>query len=207
MIFADDEAIKIDSVVLPGLLKSIEVKSDALVEEQEVEGNSKKPKQAIGYEDIKINIELILEDDDLKVDDKLSRFDKLVFIQQLFKKQGQEKPDVHQIICEDTVSRGVGQVIFKSMTHKTESKKQQIVVSLEFWEYTAMKITASKSTSGSKKKAKSSAQASDANLNKNYKDYLTSRGTSPKTQKTPAQDIMIPTNSIARAMDILKNKG
>ena len=190
MIFADDEVIKIDSVVLPGLLKSIEVKGDAQVEEQEIEGNSKKPKQAIGYEDSKINIELILEDDDLTVDGKLSRFDKLVFVQQLFKRQGQDKPEIHQIICEDTVSRGVSQVILKNMTHKTENKKQQIVVSLEFWEYTSITITSSKTTSGKKKstKTKSSNDNASSGLTKEFRNYLPSRGAAPKLGKTPAQD-------------------
>lgn len=190
MIFADDAVIKIDSVILPGLLKSIEIKGDAQVDEQEVEGKSKKPKQATGYEDSKINIELILEDDD-----KMTRLDKLVTIQQLFKRAGQEKPELHQIISEDIALRGISQVIFKSMTHKAENKKQQIAVTLEFWEYTAMTITASKSASNSKSSAKSSAKTADSNLTKEYQNYLTTRGSSPKLQKTPAQDSGASTSS------------
>ena len=62
MVYQDDQTVKIDDVILPGLVKSMEIKNDAQVDEQEVEGQSKKPKQATGYEDAKINIELILED-------------------------------------------------------------------------------------------------------------------------------------------------
>ncbi|RKJ56853.1 transcriptional regulator, partial [Butyricicoccus sp. 1XD8-22] len=62
MIYVEDERIKLNGVVLPGLLKSIEVTEGAKVDEQEVEGSATKPKQATGYEDAKVNIELILDD-------------------------------------------------------------------------------------------------------------------------------------------------
>ena len=41
---------------------SIEVTETAKVDEQEVEGSATKPKQATGYEDAKVNIELIIDD-------------------------------------------------------------------------------------------------------------------------------------------------
>lgn len=199
MVFTDDTAIKIDSVILPGLLKSIEVKGGAQVDEQEVEGAAKKPKQATGYEDTKINIELILEDDK-----EMSRLDKLTFIQQLFKKYGQEKPEIHQIVSMDTVSRGVSQVIFKSLSHKTENKKQQIIASLEFWEYTPITIAASKSVTSSASNAKKAAKTSDSatselNLKAEYKSYLPERGTAPKLKKTPAQDNKASDTALAKA--------
>ena len=62
MIFMEDGTIKLGGVILPGLVKSIEVMETAKVDEQEVEGSAVKPKQATGYEDAKINIELIIDD-------------------------------------------------------------------------------------------------------------------------------------------------
>ena len=62
MVYQDDQTVKIDDVILPGLVKSMEIKNDAQVDGRRVKGQSKKPKQATGYEDAKINIELILED-------------------------------------------------------------------------------------------------------------------------------------------------
>ena len=62
MIYVEDELIKLNGVVLPGLVKSIEVIETAQVDEQEVEGSATKPKQATGYEDAKVNIELIIDD-------------------------------------------------------------------------------------------------------------------------------------------------
>ena len=184
MIYTDESTVKIDAVVLPGLFKSIEVKGDAIVDEQEVQGQSKKPKQATGYEDIKVNIELILEDGPL-----LTKMQKLEAIQQLFRVPGQEKPIVHELINEHTAARGVKQVIFKNLSHKAENKKSQITVTLEFWEYTVITVTASKTKSKSSSSKKASTQAAaKANLNSDYQSYLGGRGKAPALNKTPAQD-------------------
>lgn len=67
--------------------KSLEIKSDALIEEQEVEGRTTKPKQAIGYEDAKINVELILYDGPF-----LSKYQKLSIIQNILKSQDKQNP-------------------------------------------------------------------------------------------------------------------
>ena len=40
MIYVDDNTIKVGGVVLPGLYKSLEIKTEAKVEEQEVEGST-----------------------------------------------------------------------------------------------------------------------------------------------------------------------
>ena len=56
MIYTEDQIVKVNGVVLPGLVKSIEVKESAQIDEQEVEGSATKPKQATGYEDAKVNI-------------------------------------------------------------------------------------------------------------------------------------------------------
>lgn len=205
MIFTDESTVKIDSIVLPGLFKSIEIKGDAIVDEQEIEGQSKKPKQATGYEDFKINLELILEDGPI-----LTKMQKLEVIQQIFKTSGQERPSVHEIVNEHTAVRGIRQVIFKNLTHKAESKKSQLTVTLEFWEYTVMTITATEASqktgasgAGKTGTGKSSSQSSkgqtapasgsaanknSGNLSESYQTYLKDRGSAPAFKNTPAQD-------------------
>jgi hypothetical protein len=168
----------VSGVVLPGLIKSIEVKHDALVEEQEVQGSSAKAKQATGYEDAKITIELILEDSP-----KLTKKQKLEKIQNLFLKSGQKKPIVHEIINEHTAARKIKKVIFKSLGTKEENKKEQLTVSLEFWTYNTMKIKATKSTG----KKKSTTNTSSYSLDPAYQNYLNNnRGSAPS--KSPAVD-------------------
>ena len=178
MVYQDDQTVKIDDVILPGLVKSMEIKNDAQVDEQEVEGQSKKPKQATGYEDAKINIELILEDTQ---DDAgtvtMTRMQKLQQIQALFRQPGQALPAVHQIVCEDTAVRGISQVILKN-------KKQQITASLELWEYNTLIISAGRSASNSGAK-KDASVSTGSMLNEDYKSYLKDdRGTAPARKET-----------------------
>lgn len=182
MIFLDDDYIKIGGIILPGIYKSIEIKVSAQVEEQEVEGSSAKPKQAIGYEDAKITIEVSLEDSETE-----SKEAKLEKIQNLFRRKGQNKPEVHKIISAHTVTRGITDVIFKDLSTKETNKKEELTASIELWEYVPMTITATKSKK--KNSGGSGNSASNAALNGNYKTYVDNdRGTAPKTNQSPAKD-------------------
>lgn len=83
MVYTDGSEVMIDGVILPGLFKSLEVTTAAEIEEQEVEGSAAQPKQATGYEDGKINLELILMDEE-----GMLKEDKLLVIQNFFVSRG-----------------------------------------------------------------------------------------------------------------------
>lgn len=180
MIYVEDELIKLNGVVLPGLVKSIEVTETAKVDEQEVEGSSTKPKQATGYEDAKINIELIIDDTPAQ-----NKFERYATLRAIFRIPGQSVPQPIPIVSEDTAAHGIEKVIFKKLTHKGENKKGQLTANLELWEYIPQTITATKSSgSGSSKSSGSSSgsksQSAQSNLSGSYKSYLsTKRGKSP----------------------------
>lgn len=176
MIFVEDQVVKLNGVVLPGLVKSIEVKESAQIDEQEVEGSATKPKQAVGYEDAKVNIELIIDDTATQ-----SKYQRLESVRALFRKPGQAVPQPIPIVSEDTAKHGIDKVLFKGITHKAEAKKGQITVSLEFWEYVSQTIQATSSSSGGSSGSKSGSSASSSsNLDANYKSYLEkNRGKSP----------------------------
>lgn len=167
MIYVEDERIKLNGVVLPGLLKSIEVTESAKVDEQEVEGSATKPKQATGYEDAKVNIELIL--DDTQTQTKYERYEVL---RAVFRSPGQEVPQPIPIVSEDTAAHGIEKVIFKKLTHRYESKKSQLTANLELWEYIPQTITAVR-VSGSGTAAGS--RTGSGSLNADYQNYLGSR--------------------------------
>ena len=186
MVYMDDDNVMIDGVILPDLYKSTEVTTPAKVDEQEVEGSSVKPKQAVGYEDATINIELELYDSP-----NATKEEKLIVIQNLFRINGQELPEVHQIINAHTAIRNVDQVIFKNLVSKEANNKDVLKVTLEFLEYIPETIKAKKK--GSKSAAAASTSSSGANLNENYSAYLqNSRGSAPKiadkTVASPATD-------------------
>ena len=60
-------------------------------------------------------------------------------------------------------------------------------VTLEFWEFSVIPVTATKSKSG--------ASAAQANLNEDYQQYLPNRGAAPS--KSPAQDTADPSQYLS----------
>lgn len=194
MIYNSDDHVKLGGVVLPGLVKSIEVKGAAKIDEQEVEGSAVKPKQAVGYEDAKITIELTLDDTPTQ-----SKYEMLEVLQVLFRAVGQSVPRPIPIICEDTVKRGIDKVLFKSLSHKTESKRETLSASLELWEYIPQTIKVKKASSASKsgKASSKTATTGASNLSEEYQNYLESgRG------KSPAADDASASGALGRISDM-----
>lgn len=196
MIYTDGSEVKVSGVLLPGLYKSMEVQQDAQIDEETVEGSTSKPKQATGYEDAKVTIELILDDGPT-----LTKEQKLTQIQNLFKVKTQGIPIVRDIVNAHTAIRGVTKVLFKTLTSKETNDSGQMSVSMEFWSYVPTTITATKasststnkSTSTKKASTSSSASASTSSLSASYQSYLkTERGKAPtisdKTVSSPAKD-------------------
>ena len=176
MIYVEDQLVKVNGVVLPGLVKSIEVKESAKIDEQEVEGSATKPKQATGYEDAKITVELILDDTPTR-----TKYQALETVRAIFRKPGQTVPQPIPIVSEDTAKHGIDKVLFKVFSHKAEAKKEQITVSLEFWEYIPQTVKATKASgSGGKASGSSGGGTTSSGLSEDYKSYLaTDRGVSP----------------------------
>ena len=117
MIFVEDNTIKLNGVVLPGLVKSIEVKESAQIDEQEVEGSSAKPKQATGYEDAKINIELVVDDTDTQ-----TKYQRLETLRAVFRKEGQGVPQPIPIVCEDAAAHGDRKSTRLNSSHSDRSR-------------------------------------------------------------------------------------
>lgn len=180
MIYFDDDTVKIGGVILPGIYKSIEVEHEAKIDEQTVEGSSSKPKQATGYDDAKINIELILVDSEA-----VTKEDKLAVIQDLFQAEGQEMPQVHELVSVHTAIRGTRQVVIKKVSSKETNKKDEITVTIELLQYDVMKIRAATAGGGGSRKS-ATAGSGASSLSENYKNYLNRwRGSAPKqTDKT-----------------------
>ena len=188
MIYTEDQLVKVNGVVLPGLVKSIEVKESAQIDEQEVEGSATKPKQATGYEDAKVNIELILDDTPTA-----TKYQRLETVRALFRTPGQSVPQPIPIVSEDTAKHGIDKVLFKGITHKSEVKKDQLTVSLEFWEYVPQTIQTTSSSSGSSSGGSSGGKAANqqTTLSSDYQKYLqANRGKSPAVDDASAAEAL-----------------
>lgn len=188
MIYTEDQLVKVNGVVLPGLVKSIEVKESAKIDEQEVEGSATKPKQATGYEDAKVNIELILDDMPTA-----TKYQRLETVRALFRTPGQSVPQPIPIVSEDTAKHGIDKVLFKGITHKSEVKKDQLTVSLEFWEYVPQTIQTTSSSSGSSSGGSSGGKTANqqTTLSSDYQKYLqANRGKSPAVDDASAAEAL-----------------
>lgn len=188
MIYTEDQLVKVNGVVLPGLVKSIEVKESAKIDEQEVEGSATKPKQATGYEDAKVNIELILDDTPTA-----TKYQRLETVRALFRTPGQSVPQPIPIVSEDTAKHGIDKVLFKGITHKSEVKKDQLTVSLEFWEYVPQMIQTTSSSSGSSSGGSSGGKAANqqTTLSSDCQKYLqANRGKSPAVDDASAAEAL-----------------
>ena len=188
MIYTEDQLVKVNGVVLPGLVKSIEVKESAKIDEKEVEGSATKPKQATGYEDAKVNIELILDDTPTA-----TKYQRLETVRALFRTPGQSVPQPIPIVSEDTAKHGIDKVLFKGITHKSEVKKDQLTVSLEFWEYVPQTIQTTSSSSGSSSGGSSGGKTANqqTTLSSDYQKYLqANRGKSPAVDDASAAEAL-----------------
>lgn len=188
MIYTEDQLVKVNGVVLPGLVKSIEVKESAKIDEQEVEGSATKPKQATGYEDAKVNIELILDDTPTA-----TKYQRLETVRALFRTPGQSVPQPIPIVSEDTAKHGIDKVLFKGITHKSEVKKDQLTVSLEFWEYVPQTIQTTSSSSGNSSGGSSGGKTAiqQTTLSSDYQKYLqANRGKSPAVDDASAAEAL-----------------
>lgn len=188
MIYTEDQLVKVNGVVLPGLVKSIEVKESAKIDEQEVEGSATKPKQATGYEDAKVNIELVLDDTPTA-----TKYQRLETVRALFRTPGQSVPQPLSIVSEDTAKHGIDKVLFKGITHKSEVKKDQLTVSLEFWEYVPQTIQTTSSFSGRSSGGSSGGKTANqqTTLSSDYQKYLqANRGKSPAVDDASAAEAL-----------------
>lgn len=156
----DDNDIKLNGKLLTGIIKSLEIKGSAIIEELEVEGKGKKPIQATGFDDSSINVELVLLDD---IQGK-TKEEKLQVIQDIFKSKNQKVPNIYDIVNKYINQRGIYKVIIKDFSSKVANNKTEISISLSFREYEAISIKAS-SSKKSNSKTKDNNKKSNNNVN------------------------------------------
>ena len=192
MILQEDKLIRLGGVTLPGLTKKLEITTSARIDEAEVEGSPIKPKQAVGYEDAKIIVELIIDDTS---GERAIR--KLERIQQLYRSGGAKKPSPVAIVCKEASAAGVDKVLIKDCKITKNNKSGQYAVTLELWEYIPFVISTASSSAA--------AQAPQTSgLTDSYQEYLSgSRGSAPtgKLAQTPAADFQFSNDTVRLFLD------
>lgn len=126
MLYLEDRVAKLGNVYIGGEVTSIEVEESANIYTEQDEQGRVRATQPSGYEQGKVMIDIILEDTPLS-----TALEQMEDIQQLFKSQNQENPELLPITNEDCAARGISQVYFKSLNTKKVISESKRIASLE----------------------------------------------------------------------------
>jgi len=116
--------------LLPGILSSISINGDLIIDNASVEGRSGSSKQVHGWNDAAVSISLILVGDT-----KISRFDSLATIVSLFKKDEDGTPVVYNLLHPMAKAWNIKQLLFSSLKTTEDKERNQIIASLDFQEH------------------------------------------------------------------------
>ena len=160
MLYVRDKVAKLGNVILGGEVTSVEITEAGSVYVAQDEKGRYKKSQPVGYENGKVNIDILLEDMS-----GYSTLAQLRDMQNLFKGNGQDKPKLLPIVNDDCAARGITQVYFKTLTSKKVISESKRIATLELWAPnigTVKVIKKKKSTKSKKGKSKKSKTKSPA---------------------------------------------
>ena len=163
MLYVRDKVAKLGNVILGGEVTSVEITEAGSVYVAQDEKGRYKKSQPVGYENGKVNIDILLEDMS-----GYSTLAQLRDMQNLFKGHGQDKPKLLPIVNDDCAARGITQVYFKTLTSKKVISESKRIATLELWapNIGAVKVIKKKKSTKSKKsknkKSKTKSPAKDS---------------------------------------------
>lgn len=143
----ENDIIKLDNKVLPGIIQSIKVNQELMIDETDIPGKSGRGKQIKGFSDAVISISILLID--LKEDGRItkSKYEQLKTIEEAFKKiDSKGNVTVYSIVNRHTSSRNVKKCLFRKLD--TSETQSSISVEIDFVEYEPViqKVTEQKKT-------------------------------------------------------------
>lgn len=130
--------IKLDDTLLPGIYRGMNVSGSVRIKEEEAPGQSSKFKQALGWDDLQVDISLILPNDEESTPDE-----KLKQVVQTFRKTDKSaKPIAYRITNKHTVAWGLDKVLIKDLRSDDPPDVDYIKVTLSLveWESPLVKL-------------------------------------------------------------------
>lgn len=126
MLYIADEIIKLGGILLKGMVNSVEITANAIIDEKKDDAGKLAAVQPLGYETAKVTVTMTLEDMPNK-----TTIEQLTDLQRLFKPEGQEQPLLLPIVNEDCAARGIHEVYFKAITSKKVTNESKRTATLE----------------------------------------------------------------------------
>jgi hypothetical protein len=130
----DKGLVKLNGKSLPGILHSISIGSEVIFDEANVTGTSGTKKQAKGWSDSAISIDMFIidnQDNDGNITE--SRYDILSILDGLFKKVQSGKPVVYSVNHPHFKARNIKHMLFSNLDSSEDTKG--ISCALKFVEY------------------------------------------------------------------------
>ena len=190
MLYIKDYSMQVSGIVVPGLVKKVEVAGSAVIDAVTDDNNVTLGYQANGYEPMKLNVDLLLEPAAGE-----SFEDMVATLQFMFKPPGQTAAVPLALVNSHAAAHGLTTVYFKSITSSKKSESSSGEANMEFWEYlpTVIQTQAANNGAAGGGKNEATAQATAEGISTEYQEYLnTQRGQAPKikdkTSESPAQD-------------------
>ena len=183
MLTIDGDKIKLDNVLLPGVVQSISVGGSILYEKQDTDTTSTKRKVMLGYEDKSISISLTLYPESLD-GEKIDVYKELETLEKFFKENENAKPKVYNFIHPHARSRAISKVLFQRLESSEDVSKNTIDVSIEFIEFVPAQVENISQTQTSQQQNAQNQQNSKKN-NQNNKQ----KPKSPVEEQEPKIDM------------------
>lgn len=134
----EDNMIKLDDTLLPGIVQNVEVGQRVKYDEKKVSGSSGTKKQVKGVEDSEVRVTVILQNDE-----ETEPYDRLEQLVALFRSMDKEaKPQIYQITNRLCAAYGIGKVLFEGVRVKDDNNWDYLVAELDFieWEPAVVKV-------------------------------------------------------------------
>jgi hypothetical protein len=182
--------VMVGGVLLPGTFESLEISAPVKVDEVEIPG--KRVTQAVGFDNARVRLNLIL----VPEVDGGDCSEQIRTIQQLFRKSpDQQKPGVYRIVNKHVQARGINEVIFSDLKTFEDNRSDKVLVICEFTQHVPIQVKVAKKPSGRPAPApKPSASTSSASKSKPARPYKDPwmQWALDKTAATPAKDTREP---------------
>lgn len=126
--------IKLDGVTLSGVLQSLTVNGEILIDSNNSAANNESRKVMRGYKDKTVSLSLKI----LPTEDK-TVYDILEELENSFQDKVDNTPKVMTITNKHIIARGIDEVLFTGLTSSEDNSTETLNVSLNFEEFISAK--------------------------------------------------------------------
>ncbi len=131
-----DGLVKLDGEELEGVLQSLSVNGEVIIDSNNSASNNQPQKVMRGYKDKSVSITLlIVEKEDKTV------YEILEEIENIFQDKEDNIPKVFTLFNKHTVARGIDEVVFTGLSSAEDNSTDTLALTLKFEEFVSARYT------------------------------------------------------------------